>query len=249
MIFLICGFASCNSKKMSDPLPPEVESYARERTPDAYQRFQNERLRFLELEERKTMLEKELKLIGRSTSEDGTYLQMQAQQASVEIQITQMRIFIENCYLEHKKYLMGFNSNGTPVQPPRDIREAIPIASKPRPSNNRLPPLANTTPAHIDKEINLPRLTLTTFQMHSPDFPQPSPAETSRFSFLGTEGDRCVLQQRFAIQTEDGVVGFPKGTRLRITKVESEFIYHVTDESHEFIVPASIISCSDETRE
>jgi len=104
--------------KPKDTLDPDVESYAVEFTPAVFRRYQDGLARHDRICEGERVLAAELKKVGKAASSDELMVSMQAAKKEIRSELDSLRNFIQNAYLEQKKYQAALTSEGLPMTQP-----------------------------------------------------------------------------------------------------------------------------------
>jgi len=235
---LLCGIAAnmagCNRPRPDASLPPDVESYAIERTPAIHEKFQKARSNLLRIEEGKKALLTDLKKVNRKPSEDPTMQQMLVRQETVENEIKQLRELMESNYLRERKFLLGLTADGVPSA------QGNPATPKTVPS--KAAQSAQNIRAHAPAILATREIPATYPSSFNPENLKNLPDASPSPVFAGTVGGRCWLMNRYMVEIEDGLYGLKKGTALTIVEIQDSFIVVVTDEKRTFHVPASLIT-------
>lgn len=221
--------SGCHPRHANDPLPPDVEAYALERTPAVYEKFQEARAKLQRIAEGKTLLAADLKKLHRNGRDDPMMQGMLAHEKSVEEEIQQLRELLESNYLRERKFLLGLTSEGVPSSSDRTTS---------RTSATQAAPTSLRAATIKEKFFPLSYYTQQAFIPESLKDYQPTEAEP----FTGQAGDRCWTMARYVIETGDGLYAIQKGTQLEILGLEDSFIVIVTDGKRPFRVPASLLT-------
>lgn len=219
----------CNHRNADEPLPPDVEAYAVERTPAVYKKFQEARAELLRIKEGKRLLAADLKKLSRSWRDDATMQGMLSREKSIEDEINRHREYLESSYLRERKFLLGLTAEGVPSSSGRPASRALGTPVEP-----------STLRATAIKE-NVAHLSSYAEQTSIPESPKNYQSLEVHPS-VGKVGDHCWAISRYVIEDGDGVYAIEKGTQLEILGLEDSFIMIVSDGRRTFRVPTSLLT-------